>query len=114
MGLLDGIGAIPEAPRRQIVLEEAYYDFFNLKTNEESQHPLTGVLALQSESTFERSSTKQRIDEYIDLEIGVMGIDIHSFLSLPREYVLYIVKKATAIKERKAKALANMGNQPPS
>lgn len=94
-----------EAPRRQILLEEAYYDHFRLKTQEEINHPLTGVLALQSEATFEYSSSKQRIDEYIDLDIGELGIDLQSFLSLPREHVLHIVKRATAIKQRKAQTL---------
>jgi len=107
--LLSEIQAVPEAPRRQILLEEAYYDHFGLKTQEEISHPLTGVLALQSEATFEYASQRQRIDEFIDLNIGQLGIDLQSFLALPREHVLHVLKRATAIKQRETQHL----NGPP-
>lgn len=91
-------------------MDEAYYDHFGLKTQDEINHPFTGVLALESEATFEYSSSKQRVDEFIDLDVGQMGIDLQSFLSMPRELVLHVLKRATAIKQRKSQ---NINVDPP-
>lgn len=67
---------------------------------------------MQSEATFEYASQRQRIDEFIDLDIGQLGIDLQSFLALPREHVLHVLKRATAIKQRKTQSLGDIPKPP--
>lgn len=90
-----------------MILDEAYYEHFGLKTQAETNHPLTGVLALESERYFEHSGYKGRLDAFIDLDIGSLGFsDFQSFIALPREMVDYVIKKAAKIKSDKAKRAA--------
>lgn len=102
--LLKDLGSIESGPRRKLILDEAYYEHFGLKTPAETKHPFTGVLALESERYFEHSGYKSRIDAFIDLDIGSLGFaDFQSFIALPREMVEYVIKKAAKIKSDKAR-----------
>lgn len=99
---------IDEPSRRQIILEETYYDFYGLKTPEEEKHPFTGILALQSEDNFGMSTQRSRIDAFFDLELHSFGFTYESLGQLPRETVEYIIKKATLKKADKLRSDAKL------
>lgn len=105
---MDGLSGIEDASRRQVILEETYYDYYGLKTPEEDKHPLTGILALQSEDNFGMSTMKSRIDAFFDLDLSSFGFTLEGLQELPREMVEYIIKKATLKKADKLRADAKM------
>lgn len=94
--------------RRKIILDEAYYNTYGLKTTQEAVHPFAGVLALESEDHHKHSMLRSRVERFFDLDIGLHGIGLTELFSLPREVVDEVFRKATELKAKKTKSKAQL------
>lgn len=108
---MEELPQINDPVRRRLILDEAYYEHYDLQTHKEANHPFHAVLALESENWYKHSIMKTRLERYFELEVGNYGIGLEELLSLPRFYVEEIFRIVTDLKAKKTKSTASSADE---
>lgn len=106
--VLENVPQIKDPVRRRIILDEAYYEIYQLMTAKEAQHPFNQVLALESEDWYTHSLLKSRIERFFELEIGSYGVGLEELFKLPRFYVDEIFRVVTDLKAKKTRRMSGL------